>query len=393
MASLVITDAGITLKSYQELRDELKSEWTAAFGQAIDLSPTSVDGHHIDLECKTITSVSQLIAAVAANLDPKKATGVWLDILGDYKSMHRVTPSYSVATVTFEGTAGTVVPQGTTVRYDGAPCDFVLQADVTLDSEGTGTGECKAAVIGAVEVYVGDWTMVSSSPSGVTCSVEEEDAGGTGRDAETDAQFRARQDSYTGSGLAVEDKMYAYMAGVVGEGNFSLKVNDEDYAVDGIPGHRFMFTIKNGIGTNDEIAQAIWNCKPAGIKPFGNVSGEAESVTGLSHTMYFSRPVETKLWIIVEITEYDEEQLPANYAEAISAAVFQFASEELSPGKDVIPKRFYGPVYKAVPGILDVVVKACISDTEPLETDYTENRIAVEPQEVAVVQRVAVDLV
>lgn len=393
MAAIEITDLGITLKSFRELRQELQAEWIARFGNAIDLSPTSIDGHHIDLECKTITSISQLIEAVVSNFDTNKASGVWLDILGDYKSMNRIDATYSVARVTFGGSEGVIVPAGTVVRYDGAPCDFVLQEDITIGEDGTAEGDCKANKIGFVEVYVGEWSMVSSTPSGITCEVTQDNAGGAGRNDETDDEFRLRQKKFAGYGLATYDKMYAYMAGVVGEGNFSLQVNDEDYVQNNIPPHRFEFVFKDGIGDNDNLAQAIWNCKAAGIKPYGNVSGTAVAINGVRFTMYFSRPVYTRLWISVEITEYSEESLPENWRDAIVAAVNDFAATEYSPGKDVIPKRLYGPIYQAVPGILDIVVKACLKETEPDTSEYTEERIPVDPQTEATVYRVAVDKV
>ena len=391
MASLVITDAGISIQSFQELRDDLKNEWESAFGDSIDLSPTSVDGHHIDLECKTITSISQLLQAVVDNFDPDNATGVWLDILGDYKSMQRIKASYSVATVTFIGESGTVVPSGTVVRYSGAPCDFVLQDAVSIGAEGEADGSCIASVIGYVEIFVGDWQMVSTSPEGVTCKVTEENSGGSGRDDETDAEYRARQKSFSGKGLATYDKMYAYMAGVVGEGNLSLQVNDEDVTQNGIPPHRFQFVFKNGIGENDELAQAIWNCKPAGIKPYGNVSGEATDVAGLKHTMLFSRPATKYLWVIVNPTAYTEESLPDNYKQAIVDAVTAFAAEEYSPGKDVLVKRLYTPIF-SVTGIKDAVIKVCVTttNTRPSSSEYVETDIAIGQQESAVLVDVQV---
>jgi uncharacterized phage protein gp47/JayE len=385
MASLVITDAGISIKSFRELRAELQEEWAKAFGDAIDLSPTSVDGHHLDLECKTIMSVSQLIQAVADNLDPSKATGVWLDILGDYKSMTRISASYSVARVTFMGTNGTVIPERTAVRYYGAPCDFTLQEEIIIGSDGTALGECVADTIGYVEVFVGDWQLVSDI-EGVTCKVLQANAGGAGRNDESDAEYRARQKKYSGSGLATFDKMYAYMAGVLGEGNFSLQVNDEDETQNGIPPHRFEFVIKNGIGENNYIAQAVWNCKPAGIKPYGNTSGSAVDNTPmhLTHTMYFSRPVTKYLWVDITLTEYTEESLPADYISAVRTAVEEWAASEFSPGKDVLPKRFYTPIFK-VSGIKDAVIKVCLTDTNerPSASSYTTDEIAVGPQDEA----------
>lgn len=390
MSALTITDLGISLQSFNELRADLKKEWESTFGSAIDLSPTSVDGHHIDLECKTITSISQLLEAVVANFDPDKAGGVWLDILGDYKSMSRIKATYSVATVTFSGNSGVTVPTGTIVRYDGAPCDFVLQENVTIAENGKAEGHCKANAIGYVEIFVGDWKMVSTTPQNVTCKVTQANAGGSGLNDETDEEFRARQKKYAGKGLATYDKMYAYMSGVVGEGNFSLEVNDEDVTVKDIPPHRFEFVFNNGVGDNDALAQAIWNCKPAGIKPYGINSGECTDVAGMKHTMYFSRPVVAKLWLTVEFTEDDEESLPDNYEDAIRKAVADFAAREYAPGKDVKPKKIGGAIYDAVPGILDIDVYACVSATEPSASEYTDSPIEIYPKYVATVQQVLV---
>ena len=69
MASLVITDAGISIKSFRELRAELQEEWAKAFGDAIDLSPTSVDGHHLDLECKRLVGSDMGIEALYLRVD------------------------------------------------------------------------------------------------------------------------------------------------------------------------------------------------------------------------------------------------------------------------------------------------------------------------------------
>lgn len=389
MTGLTITDAGISLKSFQELRNEIKEAWISRFGEGIDLSPTSVDGHHIDLECKTILSVLQLLEVVISNFDPNKASGIWLDIIGDYKSMERLMASYSIASVKFEGEEGVSVPEGTVVKYEGSPCKFVLTEDIVIGSNGFAIGLCKAEIIGAVDILVGEWKMVSSSPAGVTCLVES--ASGVGRNVETDSEFRERIRKKTGEGLATYDKMFSYMASVIGVGNFSLYVNEDDREVDGLPAHRFEFVINNNVGTNDEIAQAIWDCKPAGIKSYGSTTGLATDIVGVVHEMMFSRITNVKLWISIVVTEYLEEKLPKNFKERIIEEVEKWADTEYNTGKDVIPKRIYTPVFR-VSGILDVIVKVCISDTEPDESDYVEEVISVQASSKVEVANVKVEI-
>ena len=389
MAGLVITESGLSIKSFQELRKEVKDAWIATFGDTIDLSPTSVDGHHIDLECKTITSIYQLLAAVISNFDVTKAKGVWLDILGDYKSMSRLQATYSIASVTFMGEEGTVIPSGTVVRYDGSPCNFELTEAVTIPSTGEVVGKCQAVTKGAVDIFVGDWKMVSSTPEGVTCKVLTHS--GVGRDDETDTEFRDRIQSFSGQGYATYDKMYAYMANAIGKDQFSLRVNDEPTEIDGLPGHRFEFVINSAVGTNDTIAQLIWNCKAAGIGSYGTESGTAVDASGFRHEMRFSRTTTTSLWIKITITEYKEEVLPENYEEAIKEQVRDWAAKEYTPGKDVIPHRLYAPIYN-VPGILDAEILVCVSETTPQPSDFTDEVIEVPPSEVVSVAAISVTL-
>ena len=54
MAAFEIIDGDIVIKNFQEVRDELRANWKNIF-DGIDLSPTSVDGHHVDLEARTVT--------------------------------------------------------------------------------------------------------------------------------------------------------------------------------------------------------------------------------------------------------------------------------------------------------------------------------------------------
>src|SRR5574344_1705671 len=90
MAAIILSENGISIQSFQELREDLRSDWINAFGSSsLDLSPTTPDGHHLDLECKTITSISQIIEAVVNNLDRSTASGFWLDILAKFQNLTR----------------------------------------------------------------------------------------------------------------------------------------------------------------------------------------------------------------------------------------------------------------------------------------------------------------
>lgn len=84
------TDSGIRFKGFQDLRKTLVEAWEATFGSEIDSSPTSPDGHHIDLEAATINSVAEMIQAVANTMNRNQATGEYLDLLAAFLGLERL---------------------------------------------------------------------------------------------------------------------------------------------------------------------------------------------------------------------------------------------------------------------------------------------------------------
>lgn len=84
------TESGIRFKGFQDLRKTLVEAWEATFGSEIDTSPTSPDGHHIDLEAATINSVAEMIQVVATNLNREQAAGQYLDLLAAFLGLERM---------------------------------------------------------------------------------------------------------------------------------------------------------------------------------------------------------------------------------------------------------------------------------------------------------------
>jgi uncharacterized phage protein gp47/JayE len=372
MASLVLTENGITLQSFQELRADLQQSWIDTFGNAIDLSPSSPDGLHIDLECKTITSISQAIQAIASNLDRNTATGFWLEILASYMNITRKGASYSTINPTFSGTSGTVIPLGTTISCAGVTSNYETTEEATVGIDGTVLIPCQALTIGSISAPSGTWTMVSSTPSGIT--VLALTSGSVGLDIETDSELRLRMNNYSGSGLATYNTMLSYMENMEGVSSVTLDLNDEDVTDDaGLPAHRFQFFI-TGTATNTEIANGIWHCKPAGIKPFGSESGIATDAAGKPHIMYWDIPTTSPLWVKITLSQYSEESLPEDWEGQIRANIVSWAETEFTSGKDVIPKRFYGTIYSTA-GILDVTVEVAIGINEP--TSWSSGNISI----------------
>lgn len=175
-------------------------------------------------------------------------------------------------------------------------------------------------------------------------------------EGETDEELRDRIQSADHYGFATYEGMLTYLRDKIASG-VSLQVNEEDETVDGIPAHRFEVFIPDGVtATADEIAQFIWDCKPAGILSHGNSSGTATDKDGFTHTVKFSNIAGTPVLARIMITEYEEEDLPDDYVDRIKTAVADWATTEYTVGKDVIPQRITVPVY-GIAGIDSVTVE------------------------------------
>lgn len=304
------TENGIVFKDFQSLRDELKTSWFDVFGEELDLSPTSPDGHHLDLECKVIHSVSEMIQVIVSNLNRSTAKGQFLDFLAEFVGVS---------------------------RHEG----------------------------------------------------------------ESDASLRSRMTLAFMDGYSTFDGMMTYLRNNIVSA-IGLTTNDEDVVMDNIPPHSIRVTVPTNykysfegaeyaIGTpecNNHIAQMIWNCKPAGIKTSGNSHGTSIDKAGTSHEVYFSVPSAVEIDVRIELEKYSEEAFPVDGSNLIKDAIVSWASEEFIPGKDVIPLRFFVPIF-SIPGIKSAIIRVKKHGT----SEWTTDAIAIESEQSALISKSNIDVV
>ena len=113
---------------------------------------------------------------------------------------------------------------------------------------------------------------------------------GIARDpGETDASLRDRIGKAEFGGMATFDGMLTYLFDKLG-GGISMKSNEEPEEMGGIPGHSVAVYVNQSVtSSDDEIAAAIWHCKPAGIRTHGSSSGKVTDKDGFEHEVKFTR--------------------------------------------------------------------------------------------------------
>lgn len=202
---------------------------------------------------------------------------------------------------------------------------------------------------------------------------------------EDDESLRIRLANSKHTGLATVENMKSFL---MSEGIDALiSENVSGIEQGGMPSSSIAIFIQDDFvtpqgwnGTNEDfIANAIWMCKPAGIRTFGNHSGTVVDSWGNSHTIFFDFIQPTPIFLKVEIKTYDEELLPSNYEQLIKESVASWAKKKFTPGKDIIPQRFCVPIYENVDGIENV----CVLSRMNAESEWNADIIRIDPNVLA----------
>ncbi len=152
---------------------------------------------------------------------------------------------------------------------------------------------------------------------------------------------------------------------------------------DGRPPHSFESIVLGGLDA--DIAEVIWENKPAGIQTHGSTNVIHVDTEGISRSINFSRPSEIYLHVRVTYSKYSEETFPTTTGEASIAQSALDTGNALTIGNDVLPERFKGPIFTAVSGIAELTIEVATS-TGPLDPPgaYQTTPLAIAATEIAV---------
>lgn len=168
-----------------------------------------------------------------------------------------------------------------------------------------------------------------------------------GANQETDSELRERFRSSKASRASnIIESLYASLEALDNVEEVMIYENVTDTVdASGIPGHSFMSLVLGGV--DSDIAQAIWNNKPAGIRTFGNTSYQILDSQGNPHTINFQRPTQVPVYITVNLTKFS--QYPNNGDSLVRQALIDYFSVNFGIGDSVVYSRLYTPI-NSVPG-------------------------------------------
>lgn len=435
MATYGVTAAGFVPKPLDAIKTDLEASIKTAFGAGVNVLPRSNFGQIIGIMADRFSELWQGLEAVHASEYPDSASAIDLDnVAGISGTLRHLAASSTVLGVVLVGTAGTVVPAGSVASVTGVGTRFDSIADATIlalvawaqstayalgalktcngnvyrcaqagtsSNSGTGPSGTGAAIAdgtceweyiapgtaavavdfiaeetGPFPAYARTLTTIATPVSG-WAAVSNPLDGIVGQDQESDPNLRVRREKeLRGQGLGAVDAVRARLLRVTGVTAASVYENVTD-ATDGngLPPHSIMCVIQGG--ADQDIIDAIWAAKPAGIATYGTNTGSAQDSQGALHTVNFSRLTAVNVWVTVNITKQPT-GWPADGVAQVQDALVAWAAANLVGGVSVKTSKLYPPI-ETVSGIDDVT--AIYIGTAP--SPGSSANIAITPLQIA----------
>lgn len=381
MATREITSAGLTVKTLDEIREDLRDEIHASsqFGESASVGSSSVIGQLIDIHAESISQLDELAQALYDAFDIDSAEGVPLDNLVSLLGIIRKAATYSTVTLTLSGTPSTVIPLGSRARVPDGTI-FALDAEATIGGGGTVDAAATATETGPLEAAAGSITEIVDAVSGWDSVTNSADAI-VGTNIETDSEFKIRREQSLAIGGNCTD--YAIRAaleqldGVQHATVISNRTSTTDSY--GIPGKSLRSILWPTGLDEEEVAETIWKTSPAGIRIDGDEEYTITDDQGYNQTVRFSYAGELLLYLEATITT--KIGYPLGGDDLVKTAMLNFGNS-LRPGDNVEPDHFEAHVLNdpsdSVTGIAAITVTAKIGswpgggDTAPIEINLDQ---------------------
>jgi len=277
--------------------------------------------------------------------------------IDEYNGLVQILSVPTADSFTYAITGSPASPAGGTITADPATA-------VNCESVNTGTIEALATTLNNIVNNISGLERVSNYIDAIK-----------GNNKETDSELRIRRiNTLTGIAAARLEGIRGYLLAVADVSSVSVFENTTlTVDVDNRPPKSIECLVVGG--TNQDVLDAVFDRKAAGIESYGDISGTVEDSQGESHTTKFSRPSALNIWLEIDLTI--DADFPADGDDLVEQAVLDHAAT-LEIGEDVIVYPYLLSSFSHVVGITDVVLRIGTSASPTLD-----NNIVVDSTEIA----------
>lgn len=298
-----VTPTGFNRKTVQDILADIEARQHAEISASLDLSTATPWGQNNGIFANELGIAWEMLEVCYHAFDPDQAEDFLLTSLGKLTGTERRAASYSLVTLDVGVDAGVTLLSGT---HFAAVADDPTSLWTPVEDFSSGlTGGTYSVVFraenpGPVRANAGTITVIQTPVPGWNSVNNPQDAS-VGREADNDATLRERREAQlTATGSATTAAIRSDILEIDGVESCEVQENDSDGYSGLLPPHSIHAIVFDGevpAADNNEIAQAIWSSKAAGVYAYGTTSGIATDDNGVTHEVFFSRPTQVPIYI------------------------------------------------------------------------------------------------
>lgn len=346
---------GFVRPTLEEIRDDRAASFRAFFGENQPIDPGSINGRLIDWVSEGM-NLQFALAEGTYNSRYLSTVGLnGIDLLAEEYGFVRAAATYSSVTLTLGGTPGTVIPALSRVQTDSLDT-WITTAGGVIGVGGTVDVPFRAETLGPVSAVSGTTWSILTPVTGWSTTTNALDAE-LGRNQQTAAELRAEIRRSLRGGLLRRSLLR--LANVTSCRVFE---NDTDTPDSTWNATHWVEAMVVG-GTELDIVNVIALRLAPGIRTFGTDSG-TETISGFGETINYSRPIDTNVWIEVDITpgEGFDPADPGAFEDFVEEQLALWGDVNHDPGDDVATEEIRSEVLRNVVGKVTLAVRVGTSN-------------------------------
>lgn len=352
-----VTAAGLEIKTVEIILAELAARQKGEIDPNLNTAPDEPMGQINGIFAAQMREGWEVLQVAYNGFNPDAAEGFLLEALSALTGTVRRLATKSTDTLDCDLDLGTTLVAGTNYAHVlGDPDNrWTPVVDYTAGAAGVQAVLFEAEEAGAIAANAGTISVIATAVTGWNSVTNPLDAT-LGRNEDSDTTLKERrEEELRSSGSATVDAMRADLLQVDEIEQAQVFENVTDYVdANGLPPKSIEVVVYDGAIpalTNDEIAQAIWDTKGAGVRTIGTDSGTATDSLGNLHTIYFSRPTSRDVWLELDL----DINLLTGYAgqDAVKTAIVNKGLVKLLVGADVILNDYLSTAQE-FDGVIDV---------------------------------------
>lgn len=371
---IYVVETGVIVPDTGDLLTEVQNEYKQAFGQDLVVSPETPQGLLITAETLARDAVVRNNAALANQINPSLAGGVFLDAIWALTGGQRIVATRSTVSAIIAGVPSTVIPAGSIAATDDGD-EFETVSTVIIDVTGQVVANFQSVEFGEIGAAAGTLTNIITAVLGWE-TVNNDDPAILGSQTESDNASRVRRTNTLAlQGQSTAEAIISGLYDTEGVRSLSFRENitNSSATIDGVllVAHSIYACVDGG--TDLAVATTLLSKKSAGANWNGGVTVEVtEPFSGQIYDVKFARP--TPIPILARVTIRANTAI-LDPAAAIREAILAFANGDLdgeqgfTVGASVSPFELAGAINRLYPTIYVAKVEVTLASAVSFSTD------------------------